>query len=200
MPVDETKLFKVFRPTITDENRTPTYDEAKDLIWFIDKYASCNISKIEYKKFLRAEPGKTMLDCLTVYDIAFSIFLYESNLPVWRERVGLSNANDESDGSDGNNGPARQIYHVKKGTKLPAFKSGWTTTGRKYYKEIVDIVKGWKADTVFWGTLSKHFCQHEEEHKQLKRINNEEDTGDSDHDQEIELMEFSDGENERDEW
>ena len=61
----------------------PTYDEAEPLIYFLDKYTMIIIggskAMAEYKKLNK---GKTLLDQVTVSDIAYSMLVYESSYNV----------------------------------------------------------------------------------------------------------------------
>ncbi len=37
---------------------------------------------------------------------------------------------------------------------------GWTQEGHEYYRKLVEMVKGWKSDGMFWETLQEHWRKY----------------------------------------
>ena len=52
---------------------------------------------------------------------------------------------------------AKLKYHVCLGTKLNAFRDGWTESGRDYYIELLEMCEEMRSDTLFWGQLISHW-------------------------------------------
>ena len=66
---DDTKLVVEFCSEFSD-SESKTYEDCEELMRFIDGYAVHNVGTRELYKYLKAKPGNTLLDCLTVYNIA----------------------------------------------------------------------------------------------------------------------------------
>lgn len=129
-----------------------TYDDCAELMRFLDQYAVHNVGMRELHKYLTAKPGNTLLDCLTVFDIAYTILVYENTACVWDEIMRCRGATNPRE--------KEQMYHAKRGTKLREFSDGWTQEGRVYYGDLVNMVKGWKENGMFWETLQGHWREY----------------------------------------
>lgn len=149
---EDTKLFVELRDEDEGVLASKTFEECEDLMRFLDGYAIHNVGTRELHKYLKAKPGNTLLDCLSVYDIAYTILVYENTADVWDEIMRCRGATNPR--------TAEQLYHAKRGTKLREFSDGWTQEGHEYYRELVEIVKGWKSDGMFWETLQGHWREY----------------------------------------
>ena len=148
---DATKLFVEFRSEING-NESRTYEDCEELMRFIDRYAVHNVGTRELYKYLKAKPGNTLLDCLTVYDIAYMILVYENTVLVWDELMRYRSRTKPR--------AKKLLHHAKRGTKLREFLDGWTQDGRQYYSSLVKMVKGWKSNDAFWETIQEHWREY----------------------------------------
>ena len=81
----DTKLFVGLRDEDVGVLASKTFEECEDLMRFLDEDAIHNVGTRELHKCLKAKPGNTLLDCLSVYDIAYTILVYENTADVWDE-------------------------------------------------------------------------------------------------------------------
>ena len=184
---EDTKLFVGLRDMDVDDTASKTFEDYEDLMRFLDGYAVHNVGTRELHKYLKAKPGNTLLDCLSVYDIAYTILVYENTADVWEEIMrcrGVTNPRT-----------AEQLYHAKRGTKLREFSDGWTQEGHKYYRKLVEMVNGWKSDGMFWETLQEHWREYVRLHHASINVRNG-PTMDADDDIEedeeaVEMMDFT---------
>ena len=169
-----------------DINTSKSYNDCAELLRFIDQYAVHNVGTRELDKFLKARPGETLLDILSDQDIAYSILVYENSVDVWEEIM-------ENRGRE-NPRAANQLYHVKRGTKLREFADGWTPGGREYYRNVVKMVKGWKANEQFWESLQEFWREYVELNHSRVSVRNGpsmEMNENVDDQEEVELMDFT---------
>ena len=91
------------------KSQSKVYRNFEELLRFFNEYAVHNIGTRELYKYTKAKPGDTLLDYLTMYDIAYTFLVYENTVNVW----------DEIMQHRGKNNPrtATQLYHAKRGTK-----------------------------------------------------------------------------------
>lgn len=188
LKMDSAKLFVAFR---SDNLGEVTYTKCKELLWFFDKYAINTVGSREYMRYLQDQPAHTLLDRLTVSDIAYTVLVYENSEPVWNEMFN----NRHSASYDKTAVP---LYHSKRGTKLKEYTDGWTSEGCKYFDELKDIVKGWKTNEVFWAALKEHWREYAAENHKYVQVRKKK-YGDEDHDcieeeVEVEMLELSDEE------
>ena len=187
LKIDDTKLFAEFRTDISD-SQSKSYEDCEELMRFIDEYAVHNIgTRGELYKYTKAKPGDTLLDYLTVQDIAYTFLVYENSVNVWSEIMqhrGQKNPRE-----------ATQLYHAKRGTKLKEFSDGWTEVGKQYYGSLVKMVKGWRSNEMFWETLQDHWREYAKKHHSSISVRTGpamEDADDIEEDEEeIEMMDFT---------
>jgi len=186
LKIEDTKLFPQFRTNII-ETKSTTYRNCEELLRFFDKYAVHNIGTRELYKYTKAKPGDTLLDYLTVYDIAYTFLVYENTVNVWDEIM-------QHRGKD-NPRTATQLYHAKRGTKLREFSDGWTKEGREYYGLLVAMVKSWRSDEIFWETLQEHWREYERNNHSSISVRTqaamEADDDVEQDDEEVEMMDFT---------
>lgn len=164
LPIEEGKIFVSIRMSLEEGyDAPPSYDDVELFLHFVDKYVSCNYGKRELSKFYRLNRSKTLFDKLTVFDIAYTILVYENSRDVWDEDLRFKECRTDEQ-RNAFNRTATQLYHVKKGAKLPTFAEGWTDDGRDYYNELVELAKSMKRDGVFWTELVKHWREYIKRH------------------------------------
>ena len=187
-PMESKKLFVKFRSEDLGEIE---YDECKELLRFFDKYVFHTVGSRELLKYLEAKPGDTLLDRLTVSDIAYTFLVYESSEPVWDE----SFRNRHSGGYDKT---AIPLYHCKRGTKLKEYTDGWTAKGCEYFAELKAMVLGWKKNDAFWSSVKKHWMEYaKENHKWIqvgKKTGDDNSEDFDDREVEVEMLDLSDEE------
>jgi hypothetical protein len=114
------------------------------------------------KKYLKTYRNKTLLDKLTVQDIAFAILNYENSIDKWNESWRKkNNVADDNEADDGAS-PATLRYH-KTGSRIPAFQDGWTEDGRVYFKKVcaeltaIKTSDVWNSFQLHWGTYTEKY-------------------------------------------
>ena len=111
------------------------YEDCEGLLRFFDKYAYHTVGSRELTKYLQAKPAATLLDRLTVSDIAYTFLVYESSEPVWDENFRhMHDLPFEK--------TAVPLHHSKRGTKLKEYTDRWTVKGYEYFLELKAIILG----------------------------------------------------------
>ena len=186
LKVEDAKLFVKFRGDIEDAEYK-AYDDCEELLRFMDEYAIHNIGTRELHKCFKAKPGTTLLDHLTVYDIAYTILVYENSVQVWDEIMQYRGRQNPR--------TAVQLYHAKRGTKLREFSDGWTLDGRNYYSRLVEMVKGWRRSEMFWETLQEHWREYVKHNHSSINVRNgasiDLDNHSNEEEEDVEMMDFS---------
>lgn len=131
----------------------------RDLIYFIDHYATKVVGVRGMARFHKDHPDKTVLDKLTMSDIAYAILIYENTVDVWDEIT----YNKEKSAHDEERTGATQKYHIDKGSRLPTFSSGWTDDGVQYMKDLEDNLKGLRENDDFWNRLVEDWRSYAKE-------------------------------------
>jgi hypothetical protein len=66
----------------------PSYSDAESLLYFLDKYTTIMVGGAKAtSQFYKNNKGKTLLDKVSVSDIAYSFLVYESLYDVWMEDI-----------------------------------------------------------------------------------------------------------------
>ncbi len=73
------------RWTSDHQESKPTYDQAENILRFIDEYVSRTLGNHYFLQWSKLNRTKTFLDKLTVFDIAYTILVYENTKEVWEE-------------------------------------------------------------------------------------------------------------------
>jgi hypothetical protein len=185
------KVSPSARAWLTNKNVQPLYDAAEPLLYFLDKYATIMVGGARAMgKYYSANKSKTLLDKLTVTDIAYSIFVYESAHDVWEEEIVKTRTCDTKEEKKAFQHVAVSKYHVKRGTRIGLYRDGWTGDGQVYFrticKEILDMMKNDKL----WSTLKLHWSSYVKKYHKYSYIRDEDNAADNDDD-----MSTSDKEN-----
>ncbi len=108
-------------------------------------------------KYYKQNRGKSLLDKLSISDIAYSIFVYESAHEVWKEEVMKAITCAMAEKKKSFEHTAVNKYHVKRGTRLPVYQEGWTNECNEYFKELCREVEAIKGNERLWTTLKMHW-------------------------------------------
>ena len=133
---------------------------------FLNKYVTLLIGIRELNAYFRANPGDTLLDRVTVSDVAYTILLYESNCDVWKEEAEVLDKNPSGDRLETLKKAKRTKklkYHVQKGARIPFGIDGWTAEGKDHYKNLVKELKGITASDTVYSFLQECWTQYVEE-------------------------------------
>ena len=121
----------------------------------MDKYVSKFSGARQLQHFNKMHPSESILNIMTLSDIVYSILCYENGQEVWLERLKLKRMDCEE--KDAFRKKAKLRYHVCTGSKLKAFRDGWTESGRTYYSELLKLFQDMKNDTLFWDKVVSHW-------------------------------------------
>lgn len=158
---DDEKLLPEQRMWIRNKVTEPSYEDAEPLLYFLDKYATIVVGGARaLGKYYKQNRGKSLLDKLTVSDIAYSFLVYESAHDVWKEEVIKAKTCGTVDERNSFEHNAMNKYHVKRGTRLPVYQDGWTTEGQEYFKNLCREVKTLKACDQLWKSLKSHWTRY----------------------------------------
>ena len=212
---DDGKLLLEQRMWVQKKVTEPSFEDAKPLLYFLDKYATIVVGGARaLGKYFKQNRGKSLLDKLTVSDIAYSFLVYESAHDVWSEEVLKAKTCATADEKNSFEHTAVNKYHVKRGTRLPLYQDGWTNEGQEYFKNLCREIETLKASDKLWTSLKVHWTTYvkkyhstlfhariEVDEAALEEDNNNKENDDNDdcglvslpgehgHDEEIELNE-----------
>ncbi len=138
-------------------------DCMRDLISFIDYYGTKVIGIREVDRYYRENRDKSILDRLTVSDVAYAVLMYENTVGMWkhdeetRKRGGGTVGREGSGGRGGRAPPegegVKQKYHVPQGTRLKTFRCGWLPEGEAYFRELENKLRVLWNNTDFFSRL-----------------------------------------------
>jgi hypothetical protein len=158
---EDEKLLPEQRMWIRNKVTEPSYEDAEPLLYFFDKYATIVVGGARaLGKYFKQNRGKSLLDKLTVSDIAYSFLVYESAHDVWKEEVMKAKTCATADERNSFEHKAVNKYHVKRGTRLPVYQDGWTTEGQEYFKNLCREIKTLKACDPLWTSLKNHWKRY----------------------------------------
>lgn len=158
---EDEKLLPEQRMWIRNQVTEPSYEDAEPLLYFLDKYATIVVGGVRaLGKYFKQNRGKSLLDKLTVSDIAYSFLVYESAHEVWKEEVMKAKTCATADDRNSFVHKAVNKYHVKRGTRLPVYQDGWTTEGQEYFKSLCREIKTLKASEQLWKTVRYHWTTY----------------------------------------
>jgi hypothetical protein len=155
------KLMPEQRMWIRNKVTEPSYEDAEPLLYFFDKYATIVVGGARtLGKYFKQNRGKSLLDKLTVSDIAYSFLVYESAHDVWKEEVMKAKTCATADERNSFEHKAVNKYHVKRGTRLPVYQDGWTNEGQEYFKNLCREIGTLKASDKLWTGLKVHWMTY----------------------------------------
>lgn len=158
---DEGKLVPGARGWIKKKINKPSYEAAESLLYFLDKYTTIVVGGSRAMgKYYKNNRGKTLLDKLTVSDIAYSLLVYENAFDVWSEEIVKTKMCTTNEEKKNFKMTAVNKYHVKRGTRLPVYQDGWTNEGQEYFKDLCVEIQALKNNNELWGTLKVHWATY----------------------------------------
>ena len=158
---DNEQLFSEQRCWVKNKVTTPNYADTEGLLYFFDKYTTIVIGRLRaVTKYYKQNRGKSLLDKLSISDIAYSIFVYESAHEVWKEEVVKASTCVTAEERKSFEHTAVNKYHVKRGTRLPVYQDGWTNEGYEYFKQLCRDVEAIKKNEQLWATLKIHWTMY----------------------------------------
>ena len=111
-------------------------------------------------KYYKNNRGKTLLDKLTVSDIAYSLLVYENSVKVWKEEMDKVKTCTTAEEKKLYQSNAKNKYHVKRGARIPLYQDGWTNEGQEYYKDMCAEILAIKNNERLWATLKVHWATY----------------------------------------
>lgn len=110
-------------------------------------------------KYYKENKSKSLLDKLTVKDITYSIFVYESVHDVWKEEtikeVQTCDTKEKKQKAF-QHVAVNKYHHVKKGTQMVLYQDGWTSAGQVYFGQICNEISDIMTNCKLWSTLKMH--------------------------------------------
>jgi hypothetical protein len=158
---EDGKLLLQQRMWIKHKTNKPSYNEAEPLLYFLDKYATIVVGGARAMgKYYKQNRGKSLLDKLTVSDIAYSLLVFESSHDVWKEEILKAKTCATAEEKKSFEHTAVNKYHVKRGTRLPVYQDGWTSEGQEYFKTLCGEVDAIKRNNELWTCLKVHWATY----------------------------------------
>jgi len=162
------------RGWIASKKLHPTYCEAEPLLYFLDKYTTIIIggskAMAEYNK---TNKGKTLLDRVTVSDIAYSMLVYESSYDVWMEEIVKNKTCTSREEKKEFKHVALNKYHAQRGARLGVYTDGWTNDGREHFNSLCDEIQDMMKAEELWSTLQLHWDAYVKKYHKYIYVHNE---------------------------
>jgi len=140
-----------------------SYDNMKPFLYFLDKYVSKMVGKRELDRFFKENKDKTMLDKLTMSDLAYAILLCENSKDSWDETEKIKRTCTTREEKKNYVRKAEPPYHVKRGVRIPLYGDGWRREGKGYYEELKVLFKGIINKPGFWKNLEGYWKEYAKE-------------------------------------
>ena len=167
-------------------------DLVSPLLHFLDKYVSVNIGQRDLDTYYKMHPNKTLLDKITVQDIAYTILVYEDRKDYWDEEHKIKNFDTTAEAKKAYAREARSKYHAQKGQRIPVNRDGWNKAGADYYLELMCTFTRLKSSLLFWEKITNHWLEYVKTNHEVyfERINREvqKNQDDSDEDDDDDCM------------
>ncbi len=167
------KVAPTARGWLAGNNMLPLFDEAEPFLYFLDKYGTIMVGGAKAMgKYYKANKGKTLLDKLTVSDVAYSIMVYENSYDVWMEEMVKAATCENDEEKRAFKRVAVNKYHVKRGSRIPLYQDGWTSEGQEYFGSICAEIRDMMASEV-WSTLKFHWAMYAKKYHKYSYVCNE---------------------------
>ena len=124
-----------------------SYEDMKPFLYFLDKYVSKMVGKRELDRFFKENKDKTLLDKITISDLAYTILLCENSKDSWDETEKIKRTCTTREEKKNYVRKAEPPYHVKRGVRIPLYGDGWTPEGKMYYNELKVLFEGIRKKT-----------------------------------------------------
>ena len=136
----------------------PTYNDVESFLYFLDKYTRIIVGgSIAMAEYMKLNKGKTLIDRVTVSDIAYSMLVYESSYDVWMEEIFKEETCTTREEKKAFKNVAINKYHVQRGARLAVFADGWTGEGRDHFNTLCHEVEDMMKCKELWSTLQLHW-------------------------------------------
>ncbi len=116
-----------------------TYGQAEDFLRFLDKYVSRAMGTHFVSRWSKSNCTKTILDKITVLDIAYTILVYKNSKEVWEEELEIRGSAMPDYEKCMAIRHKKHKYHEGREKQLRRFGDGWTDGEREYYRELLVI-------------------------------------------------------------
>ena len=186
------KVAPTARRWLADKNMLPLFHEAEPFLYFLDKYGTIMVGGAKAMgKYYKANKGKTLLDKLTVSDIAYSIMVYENSYDVWMEEIVKAVTCENDEEKRAFKRVAVNKYHVKRGSRIALYQDGWTSEGHEYFGSICAEIRDMMKAGELWSMLKSHWATYAKKYhkysyvcnKSLMEVNEDhEDTSEQEND------------------
>jgi len=174
---DDGKVVPTARSWVSQNMMHPSYSDAESLLYFLDKYATVMVGGAKgMSQFYKNNKGKTLLDKVSVSDIAYSILVYESSYDVWVEDIKKAEMCATEEEEPVFKHVAKNKYHVQRGTRLPVYRDGWTSEGRAYFDTICKEIRYMMKSEGLWSTLKLHWEAYAKKYHKYSYIRNDSST------------------------
>ncbi len=84
---------------------------------------------------------KTLLDRITLSDIAYTIIVYENSIHAWREELEIKATSKTKGKRQSARRHQQPRYHHASGKHIKHYSDGWTSAGKEYYTEMLKQYK-----------------------------------------------------------
>ena len=169
LQLDRDLSFLVDIPTrLSDET---TVDELNAVYRFVTMIVSKLLGVRSIKKWMRNNKGKSVLDMITMSDIAYTLTLIENNREKWNQIYDISRMTPEEQEKWKKAGklPKEQRAHYvrkeprftsKKGNKASYKLPGMNDEGKKYYEKQWKAWKALATDKTSWDMLQEGWNEY----------------------------------------
>jgi hypothetical protein len=151
----------------------PLFSEPEPLLYFLDKYAMIMVGGAKAMgKYYKANKSKTLLDKLTVSDIAYSILVYKNVYDVWMEetvKVVMCETDNEKRAFKC---VAINKYHVQRGYHIALYQDGWTSEEHEYFGSICGEIRDMMMAGKLCSTLQSHWAVYAKKYHKYSYICN----------------------------
>jgi len=169
LQLDRDLSFLVDIPTRLSEETT--VDELNAVYRFVTMIVSKLLGVRSIKKWMRNNKGKSVLDMITMSDIAYTLTLIENNREKWNQIYDISRMTPEEQEKWKKAGklPKEQRAHYvrkeprftsKKGNKASYKLPGINDEGKKYYEKQLNAWKALATDKTSWDMLQEGWNEY----------------------------------------
>ena len=158
---------------LTDPKRDMTSDETSNIFYFIVECVVKTYGTKKISSYIERNVDSTVLDMITVSDIAYSVVVIENSGDVWEQQEYLKTCDaeelEEYKNPDKLEPEEKEMYQKKtpkytqrKGRRAGYLSSGWNNAGRHRYREIMARWRELYADEGWYSAWTEEwtaFCE-----------------------------------------
>jgi hypothetical protein len=101
-----------------------TYNDTEKFLHFIDKYGKQAVGNHNLSKLMKLNGSKTLLDRITLSDIAYTIILYENSVNGWREELEIKGSSKTKVERQSARRHQKPRYHHASGKCIKCYSDG----------------------------------------------------------------------------